>query len=289
MDPWINEALRKTGISGTAVSVKNVAGGDINNAYRVDTKNDRYFIKAKKETPEHFFEAERAGLLEIQNKSGAPVPEPFGTFSLPEYGIAGLTLEWLDIDPSSADQAALARVIADVHAVSNDTVGFRQNTYIGDLKQPNSMLESWLVYYRDYRLKPQIEYAERRGFFPKERAEKTEKLMEQLHRWIPETPQISLLHGDLWGGNWLSGPAGTPYLIDPSVLYGDREMDIAFTKLFGGFSPQFYEVYEEKMPLAHGASEREKLYQLFYLLVHLNMFGEIYGSHVDRILAYYAS
>jgi fructosamine-3-kinase len=109
-----------------------------------------------------------------------------------------------------------------------------------------------------------------------------------LDRWIGEADcQPSLLHGDLWGGNWLVSAAGEPVLIDPAVYYGDREADLAMTRLFGGFPPAFYGAYEEVFPLASGHAEREPLYRLYYLLCHLNLFGESYGGSVDGILRGY--
>jgi fructosamine-3-kinase len=120
------------------------------------------------------------------------------------------------------------------------------------------------------------------------RAKQLDRLLERLPEWLGHAVKPSLLHGDLWGGNWIAGPGGEPYLIDPAVYFGDREVDLAFTELFGGFSPRFYEAYREAYPLEPGYGERKPLYQLYYLLVHLNLFGEAYGTDVDRVLARYA-
>jgi fructosamine-3-kinase len=96
------------------------------------------------------------------------------------------------------------------------------------------------------------------------------RLIESLERWVPASSEPSLLHGDLWHGNWLASDRGEPYLIDPAVCYGDREYEMAFTELFGGFSSRFYAAYEEAYPLPSGYEERRPLYQLYYLLVHLS-------------------
>ena len=111
--------------------------------------------------------------------------------------------------------------------------------------------------------------------------------MDRLERFIPDAGQPGLLHGDLWSGNWLSGPEGRPYLIDPAVYYGEREVEMAFSELFGGFGARFYEAYRASYPLDPGYADRRPLYQLYYLLVHLILFGEAYGPAVDRVLNRY--
>src|SRR5690606_35616774 len=113
------------------------------------------------------------------------------------------------------------------------------------------------------------------------------KLIDDLDQWIPAHHPPSLLHGDLWKGNWLAGPDGEPYLIDPAVFYGDREYELAFSELFSGFSPTFYAAYKEAAPVSKEYGERRPIYQLYYLLVHLIHFGEAYGSAVDRVLQRY--
>lgn len=114
-----------------------------------------------------------------------------------------------------------------------------------------------------------------------------EKLLENLDKWVPDKVEPSYLHGDLWGGNWLSGPGGEPYVIDPSFLYGDRHFELAFTEVFGGYSSEFYQAYQDRFPLSPYYEDVKPLYQLYYLLVHLNMFGEAYGRSVDTILKRY--
>lgn len=113
------------------------------------------------------------------------------------------------------------------------------------------------------------------------------RLLEKLDTWIPNNPKSSTLHGDLWGGNWMTGKGGVPYLIDPSILFGDHEFEMAFTELFGGFSQRFYDAYHSVFPLSPEYETRKELYQLYYLLAHLNMFGESYGGSVDRIVRKY--
>ncbi|MFB4164641.1 fructosamine kinase family protein [Alteribacillus sp. JSM 102045] len=112
--------------------------------------------------------------------------------------------------------------------------------------------------------------------------------MDHLSDWIPDHQHPVKLHGDLWGGNWLPGKDGRPYFIDPAVWYGDHEFELAFTHLFGGFSKRVYDAYQEIKNIEVSFEDRKPLYQLYYLLVHLNIFEESYGSSVDRILSKYA-
>ena len=130
-----------------------------------------------------------------------------------------------------------------------------------------------------------MELARRNGVLNATRASMLERVMSRLAEWIDEgTCAPSLLHGDLWGGNFLIGSNGEPVLIDPAVYYGEREAEIAFTELFGGFGSKFYAAYKSTWPLAHGYADRRDLYNLYHLLNHLNLFGEGYGASVDSIL-----
>ncbi|HEX5692147.1 MAG TPA: fructosamine kinase family protein, partial [Roseiflexaceae bacterium] len=138
---------------------------------------------------------------------------------------------------------------------------------------------------RDRRLRPQGELAQRNGHMRGERARRFEKLLNNLDGLLAgHAPIASLLHGDLWSGNVLVGPGGAPALIDPAVSYGDREAELGYTALFGGFPEQFYHAYEETWPLPDGWRERRELLNLYHLVNHLNHFGESYGGAVDATL-----
>ena len=138
-------------------------------------------------------------------------------------------------------------------------------------------------------MKGQLEQGRTRGFVRGQREALLVKLLEQLHHWIPTQPKKSILHGDLWVGNWMVSTRGTPYLIDPAILYGNHEFELAFTALFGGFHDVFYEAYQSIFPLSLEYDEWKEIYQLYNLLVHLNVFGESYGGAVDRILRTYVN
>ena len=146
-------------------------------------------------------------------------------------------------------------------------------------------MPSWLAFFRERRLGFQAQLARQNGHMRGERAQHMERLLDRLGEWIDDhTTQPALLHGDLWGGNFIVGPGGAPALIDPAVSYGDRETELGYTALFGGFPERFYRAYDEVWPLPARWRERRELYNLYHLVNHLNHFGETYGSAVDATL-----
>jgi fructosamine-3-kinase len=204
---------------------------------------------------------------------------------------AALVLEWIDLGSGKLAAAeALGRGLAQQHRASAREYGLDHDNYIGATPQRNTPARSWIEFYRDRRLGAQRDWAQRHGYLTSERARRLERVMDRLNQWIDEDQVVpSLLHGDLWGGNYLIDAQGSPVLIDPAVYYGDREAEIAFTELFGGFGPRFYAAYNEAWPLDPGYAERRDLYNLYHLLNHLNLFGESYCGSVDAILRRYAA
>lgn len=165
--------------------------------------------------------------------------------------------------------------------------GLETDTYIGILPQPNELNANWLEYYRDKRLGTQLQIGIENGHITDKRRKQLEKLLERLDKWVPSFVEPSHLHGDFYSGNWIIGQGGEPFIVDPSFLYGDRHFEIAFTELFGGFPDKFYDAYDESYPLRKDFDDVKPIYQLYYLLAHLNMFGEAYGESVDKILNRY--
>jgi fructosamine-3-kinase len=175
-----------------------------------------------------------------------------------------------------------------MHRATAGAYGLDHDNYIGATPQPNGWMPSWRDFFRERRLRFQAELARRNGLLPAERASRVERLLDRLDRWIDDAlVRPSLLHGDLWGGNFIVGPGGGPALIDPAAYYGDREADLAFTRLFGGFPDNFYRAYAAAWPLPAGWQDRRDLYNLYHLLNHLNLFGESYGAQVDAVLRRY--
>lgn len=263
-----------------------VSGGDTNEAWHIETETQRYFLKVNKDMPKDFFEIEAAGLREISSSGTISVPHVFQTGQT--EGIPFLLMEWVEGEKTSRTDSMLGEKAGAMHKTFSTRFGYHGLTFIGTLPQKNGWHTDWTDYYKNHRLLPQMKLAIQKGYMPSARRVKMERLLESLHLILAHQPSPSLLHGDLWGGNWIIGNAGEPFLIDPSVLYGDHEFEMAFTELFGGFSQSFYNSYYEVFPVTEEYKDRKPLYQLYYLLAHLNMFGESYGGPVDRILNRYA-
>lgn len=285
MNQLIEKAVEQAGDHSSLQTVRRVAGGSINESYYVETGEQQYFLKYHQDAPNRFFELETKGLELIRETESIAVPEVFSYSD--EKGQAFLVMEWVEGAPAADTDWKLGDRIASMHQTMGDKHGFPDDTFIGALPQRNGLFPSWLEYYRDRRLAAQLQLGIDRGTMTGKRRNRMEKLLESLDRWVPDDVAPSYLHGDLWGGNWLAGPGGEPYVIDPSFLYGDRHFELAFTEVFGGYSNDFYQAYEERFPLSPDYKDVKALYQLYYLLVHLNMFGEVYGRSVDAILKRY--
>jgi len=291
---WLAEAVAKTvpGMDGEpVVSVRPTRGGDIGESFRVDTARRRLFVKYRLDAPADLFRREADGLRLLGEAGAIAVPEPLYAGDIPGRPGGMIVLTWIETGPARPETAeALGRGLAGLHRRTSPDgrYGLGTDNFIGLLPQKNAWNASWVDFYRECRLWPLAKLAEERGRLPAGRRARLVRLMDRLDRWLPATPAASLLHGDLWGGNWLSGADGRPWLIDPAVYYGDRACDLAFSELFGGFPARFYDAYREAYPLPPEYAERRPIYQLYHLLVHLVLFGEAYGPSVDRILARYA-
>jgi len=283
----LENGFKKLNIDDSIESYQAVSGGDINQAYYVRTKQSEFFVKLNRKVDASFFEFEKQGLETIQHSNTIDVPRTDGIVADLDTDTPMLWMEWIDGEKNEHTDVWLGERLATLHQTEGKAFGLEGKSFIGKLEQENQMIDNWLDYYRDFRLAGQLKLGRSRNTITGDREERIIKLMEQLDKWIPEKPIASLLHGDLWGGNWMVGKNGNPYLIDPSILYGDHEFELAFTELFGGFSNQFYDAYRSVFPLSDSYQNKLPLYQLYYLLVHLNMFGEMYGASVDRILKRY--
>jgi fructosamine-3-kinase len=286
------EALLLSGDTTPLRDCTPVGGGSISQAVRLRSDRGLYLLKYGGPALPSFFAAEARGLGLLGDTHIVRVPTVLA-YRDDHAGEAGfILLEWLSPPPAADRQAAAAALgtaLAALHRMTAPAYGLDHDNYIGATPQPNGWMASWLAFFRGRRLCFQAELAQRNGHLAGNRARRMERLLSRLGDFLDDrmsTP--ALLHGDLWGGNFIVGPGGAPALIDPAVYYGDREAELAFTSLFGGFAPAFYEAYEAAWPLAEGWRERRDLYNLYHLLNHLNLFGEGYGAAVDATLRRYA-
>ena len=270
-----------------------VSGGDINVSSLLWLSDGRkVFLKENPSRPEVFFEAEAQGLSMIAATKTLRTPKVLALGQ--EDGTAFLMLEQIQQGGRSAGFFhAFGRALALFHRadtgafVSGGRFGLSIDNYIGATPQRNTPADSWLSFYRDSRLKPQFEMAER--YFDQESRRKVDQLLSHLDRWLSEPAYPSLLHGDLWSGNYLIDENGDPALIDPAVYVGAAETDLAMTELFGGFPRDFYQGYREESGDLYGYEDRKPLYQLYHLLNHLNLFGPSYLDSVLSIVYRYSS
>jgi fructosamine-3-kinase len=277
---------------GAVVETVPVGGGDISSAARIRWANgDQALIKWRSGPPAGLFSAEQRGLALLRSAGALRVPQVLAHSEAENGSPAFIVLEWLGdgLAGSSRTAEALGRGLAALHRVTGPAFGLDHDNFIGDNPQPNRPNDNWVAFFREQRLGFQLELAAQRGRLPGRRAKRLEKLLARLGDWLPKSPPASLLHGDLWGGNWLVTDTHEPALIDPAVYYGHHEAELAFTELFGGFPQVFYLAYNQAWPLDQAYAERRDLYNLYHLLNHLNLFGESYGSGVDSILGRYIS
>jgi fructosamine-3-kinase len=288
LQPVFDEIMEEAGDPGPFQVLGKVGGGCINNATRVRSTKRDYFLKWNDDPLPGMFAAEVFGLKLLADSQTVRVPAVVAVKEQEEDVPAFLVLEWISND-TEYSQTLLGKQLAALHQTQGETrYGLEIDNYIGSSDQFNEWENDWVAFFQTRRLYPQMELAIGNGLMPAPRRKKMEKLIEKLGDWLGGIPRKpSLLHGDLWGGNVIAGEDGEPVLIDPAVYWGDREAEIAFTGVFGGFTEPFYQAYQQVYPLQPGYEERFKIYNLYHLLNHLNLFGGGYAADVDATLAYF--
>ncbi len=260
-----------------------VSGGSINACYQVQTTNLNYFVKLNAPHRMAMFETEAAGLQELQQVCELRIPQV--VCSGVTESQCFLVLEWLDLQSanSQADQL-LGEKLARLHAISQPHFGWRTDNFIGSTPQPNQQSDDWLSFFEKHRLGYQLQLAASNGA-SLQLLEKGELIRDNLPVFFSDyTPKSSLLHGDLWGGNYAMDGRGQPVIFDPACYYGDREADIAMTELFGGFGRSFFSAYQHTLKLDAGYSTRKKLYLLYHILNHFNLFGSGYAGQASSLM-----
>ena len=231
------------------------------------------------------FESEQKGMALLNSANAFRIPE---CYFIGEYADKSfLLMEFVESAPTAGEfWENFASALADLHKNSSETFGLDYDNYIGSLPQVNTRASTWADFFIENRLQLQEKMARDSGKINKSISNRFSKLYYKMADLIPlEKP--SLLHGDLWSGNFLADQGMNPVIFDPAVYYGHREMDIAMSLLFGGFSSDMYIHYQQKFPLESGWEERAAIWNLYPLMVHVNLFGGGYMSQVETILQRY--
>lgn len=268
------------------VNFDNVSGGCIAKTQRIDCDDgSSYFLKTGSSLG--MFTMEANGLKEIANSKTLPVPELIA--SADDF----LLLSYIKSNQrSSTFFEDFGQQYAQMHRYTSLHFGFYENNFIGNTSQQNLPTKDeanhWPTFYFNKRLKFQFLLAEQNGYLTADLRHLFSRLENKFDTILTEDgEQPCLLHGDLWGGNYMVDSVGNAMLIDPAVYYGHREADLAMTKIFGGFAPVFYEAYQASYPLKEGWEYRENIYKLYHLLNHLNLFGSSYYSEVLSLINSY--
>lgn len=262
-----------------------VYGGDINQTFHLKTSIGFFFLKLNSNGLKDMFQKEFKGLQLLHQTKTVTIPEPFlyGNF---ENNIYLLTEFIQKGSPSKNFWQNFAQELAALHKHSNEQFGLSTNNYIGSLSQQNIFCETWSEFYATHRIMPLMQLAYDENKCNKEDVALAEKLCSRFNNLFPvEKP--AFIHGDLWSGNFTSNHKGEPVIYDPAVYYGNREMDIAMSLLFGGFDKRFYDYYNETFPLEQHWKKRVELCQLYPLLVHLILFGGHYYHSATSIIKQY--
>jgi protein-ribulosamine 3-kinase len=265
-----------------------VPGGSINECYHWPCTGGALFVKVAPRARLPDLQAEVAGLAELEAVHAVRVPRVRAVGYTDDA--AYLALEWITAGARTPDcERRLGEGLARLHAVSAARFGWSRDNTIGRTPQANAWMDDWAEFFRERRLRPQLARAVAGGYAGLLEAP-GQRLLESLHLLLAgHRPSPSLLHGDLWGGNWLASEDIEPVVFDVAVYYGDRETDLAMTRLFGGFGNAFYQAYESVTPPAAGEPMRRDLYNLYHVLNHANLFGAGYArqarENIDRLLA----
>jgi len=265
------------------IKSQSVSGGSINRAAKIATNLGDMFLKWNTNAPDDFFEKEADGLKRLATaRTALRIPDVISSGKPVNSRPGFLLMEFIE-EGRSGNSFEFGQNLAKLHQTDIDQFGLDTDNYIGSLPQSNRRHDNWITFFTEERINPQIQMAVDSGKLSRGILQNWDRLSRKLNEIFPPT-KPSLLHGDLWSGNYLFDSSGSGVLIDPAVYYGHPEMDLAFTKMFGGFSSEFYRGYESELPLEPGFSERVPIYNLYPLLVHVNLFGGHYTSQFNSTL-----
>lgn len=276
-------------ILGSQITKMNsLSGGCISSSYKVNTKDgNSYFLKYNYSSGSDMFLTEAHGLQELDKPGVITIPKVIS------FDKEFILLDLIENSGRSKNFSEdFGRKFAVLHKFNNEKYGFYEDNYIGSNPQlnipDNDEEKNWTKFYFQKRILYQFHLAEKSGNSTSDLRSSISKLENKIDLIVTDNGEKpSLLHGDLWGGNYMVDKNGFACLIDPAVYYGNREADLAMTKLFGGFDSEFYRAYNEEFPLPDGYDYRENIYKLYHVLNHLNLFGSGYYSQAISLIKYY--
>ena len=260
-----------------------VGGGSISSTYKILSSAGMFFLKVNDaEYAGAMFKIEAEGLALLRENSSFTIPQVISINN--ESNRAFLIMDYIESSSRNRNYwENLGGSLAELHKQTNLSFGLIHDNYIGSLPQQNKFADDWSSFFIERRILPMVKLAVNNGLVTNAFVAKIELALIEIVELMPKDPP-ALVHGDLWSGNLMVDSSGQPCLIDPAVYYGHREMDIAFSHLFGGFEQRFYEVYQDVYPLEPGFDSRIDIYNLYPLLVHLNLFGRSYLGQIEHIL-----
>lgn len=258
-----------------------IGGGSINNSYHVSDGENSFFVKTNRKQLAHMFKAEALGLKELYNSHSIKVPEPI------KHGTSGsecyFIMSWLELS-GQPDSDIFGRKMARLHANTHEQFGFHIDNTIGSTPQLNQWSENWVDFWQKQRLGYQLDLALKNGFDHR-LYDLGMKLKERSAGFFSSyKPVPSLLHGDLWSGNWSGNTKGQPVIFDPATYYGDREADLAMMELFGNPGQAFFASYNEAYAVDAGYAVRKNFYNLYHILNHANLFGSSYALQAENMI-----
>jgi fructosamine-3-kinase len=277
---WESIARQIQAVTGKPFCISDrasVSGGCINRAFRISDAQQVYFVKVNQASKAPMFEAEALGLQEMAAYIRVPRPLCWGIAADQSY----LVLEWIDLG-RLPNWSEMGRQLALLHRATHlQGFGWHRDNTIGETPQLNPWTQNWADFFAKYRIGHQLKLATHKGAH----FAQAEALLQAIPKVLAgHDPQSSLVHGDLWSGNAAFDTARAPLIFDPATYYGDREVDLAMTGLFGGFPETFYQGYQAAWPLESGYRERKALYNLYHILNHFNLFGGSYAGQADQMM-----
>jgi fructosamine-3-kinase len=284
MTMWQEIATKITQATGKTfemTSTLSVGGGCINQGYQLIGKDIKYFVKLNQAAQVSMFEAEALGLTQMYETKTITIPKPIC------WGVAGnscyIVLEWLNLGKgNNSSWLEMGRQLAQMHQQGRaERYGWEINNTIGSTPQINTWMDNWGDFFAQQRIGYQLQLAKRKGGSFAD----TKRVIEAVRvKLADRQPKASIVHGDLWSGNASITADGEPTIFDPATYYGDREVDLAMTELFGGFPAVFYQGYNQQWQLDAGYQQRKNIYNLYHILNHFNLFGGGYASQAKQMI-----